>query len=68
MYIEIILTLLEEDPERDSPPGCNICGMCRVCTCLHYDFLKTPVGLIKLAEFVLAVFLHYTLVTYAKPE
>ena len=35
--------------ERD---GCNCCGVCRVCTCIKWAFIFSPLGAIKVAELV----------------
>ena len=69
VHHQINSVFLDEDEETaELTPGCSICGICRVCTCLHYEFLKTPIGMLKLVELVLALVIQYTLTAHAKPE
>ena len=32
--------------------GISCCGVCRVCTCIKWGFVFSPLGVIKLAEIV----------------
>jgi hypothetical protein len=32
--------------------GCSCCGVCRVCTCIKWGFVFSPLGIIKIAELV----------------
>lgn len=63
-----VCLVLDEEEAAEVNPGCSLCGICRVCTCLHYEFLKTPIGMLKLVELILALFIQYTLTSHAKPE
>ena len=64
----LIFVVLDEEEGAEANPGCSLCGICRICTCLHYEFLKTPIGMLKLVELILALAIQYTLTTHAKPE
>jgi len=48
------------DPEA----GFNICGVCRVCTCMHNGFIKTPTGIIKTLEVVIGFVCLFLLFKY----
>jgi len=53
--------------EESSGPGFSVCGVCRVCTCLSLDFVKTPIGIMKLAELVLCLVIQNILTKHG-PE
>ncbi|XP_023319612.1 protein singles bar [Eurytemora carolleeae] len=44
--------------------GFSICGFCRVCTCLHSGFLKTPTGAVKLLEFLFGLVCQFLMFQY----
>ena len=68
MFHQQINCVVLDEEAAEATPGCSICGICRICTCLHYEFLKTPIGMLKLVELVLALVIQYTLTAHAKPE
>lgn len=47
-----------------SQPGFNICGFCRVCTCMHEGFLSTPTAGVKIVEFVFGLICQLLLFNY----
>jgi len=52
--------------EESLGPGFSVCGICRVCTCIKLDFVKTPVGIIKVAELVLCLIINNILTKYGE--
>lgn len=45
-------------------PGFDLCGVCRVCTCLHTGFLKTPTAAVKIIEFIIGLTCQFLLLKY----
>eukprot|EP00088_Acartia_fossae_P071215 TRINITY_DN9733_c0_g1_i3.p1 TRINITY_DN9733_c0_g1~~TRINITY_DN9733_c0_g1_i3.p1 ORF type:complete len:234 (-),score=26.70 TRINITY_DN9733_c0_g1_i3:379-1014(-) len=44
--------------------GWDLCGMCRVCTCLHAGFLRTPTAAVKIIEFLIGLTCQFLLLKY----
>jgi len=44
--------------------GFDLCGVCRVCTCLHTGFLKTPTAVVKMIEVLIGLICQFLLLKY----
>ena len=48
----------------DDGPGCSLCGICRVCTCISLGFFSTPTGVVKGVELLMGALCQLLILKY----